>query len=173
MTRPILWAAGMVVVIGVGAGGLGERLSKVAAGTQAGPDTTRSATAPQASIDRSTTILSDHRGHFVTQASIEGRWVEMLVDTGASIVALTSEDAAAIGLRPSPGEFTGRLSTANGTVQVARTRIREIRVGGISVRDVEAVIMPAGRLGVSLLGMSFLRQLRAFEVESGRLTLRS
>ena len=55
---------------------------------------------------------------------------------------------------------------------VAPVRIRELRVGDIAVRDVEAVVVPEGRLGTSLLGMSFLRRLKGFDMAGGRLTLR-
>jgi aspartyl protease family protein len=55
---------------------------------------------------------------------------------------------------------------------VAPVRIREMRVGDIVVRDVEAVVAPPGRLRTSLLGMSFLRSLRGFDISGGRLTLR-
>jgi aspartyl protease family protein len=96
----------------------------------------------------------------------------MMVDTGATIVALTSADAAAIGLQPAPAEYRASVSTANGTVKVAPVRIREIRIGEIVVRDVAAVVMPPGALGRSLLGMSFLRQLRSFDVTRGQLTMR-
>jgi aspartyl protease family protein len=64
------------------------------------------------------------------------------------------------------------VSTANGVVQTAPVRIREIRVGDILVRDVEAVVLPPRALGVSLLGMSFLRRLEGFEIAKGRLVLR-
>jgi aspartyl protease family protein len=55
---------------------------------------------------------------------------------------------------------------------VAPVRIRELRVGDIAVRDVEAVVVPEGRLGTSLLGMSFLRRLKGFDMAGGRLTLK-
>ena len=96
----------------------------------------------------------------------------MMVDTGASLVALSAEDAAKVGIRPNPGAYSRPISTANGNVMVAPVRIRELRVGDIAVRDVEAVVVPEGRLGTSLLGMSFLRRLKGFDMAGGRLTLK-
>ena len=96
----------------------------------------------------------------------------MLVDTGASFVALSHEDAAMLGLKVSQKDFTRRSSTANGVVETAPVRIKEIRIGDIAVRDVEAVVLPPRALSTSLLGMSFLKRLEGFEVAKGRLVLR-
>jgi len=96
----------------------------------------------------------------------------MLVDTGASIVALSYEDAETVGIRVTANDFTAQLRTANGVVEAAPVRLPEIRVGDILVENVDAVVLPRGRLGTSLLGMSFLRRLRGFEMSQGRLTLR-
>ena len=95
-----------------------------------------------------------------------------LLLTGATIVALSNEDAGRIGVHPSQSDYTVPMSTANGVAKAARVRLREVRVGQVSAHDVEAVVMPAGLLRESLLGMSFLKQLSGFEVASGRLVLR-
>jgi aspartyl protease family protein len=177
VTRPIIWAAGSFLALGVAASLAGNRLASLsgdgptlAPTASPLPVASRPATAPQAG--RTVTVAGDRRGHFLVETAVDGRRLSMLVDTGASVVALTAEDAAAAGLRPFPSDFTRRISTANGEVAVAAVRIRELRIGDIHVRNVEAVVMPAGRLGVSLLGMSFLRQLRSFDISDGRLTLR-
>jgi aspartyl protease family protein len=117
-------------------------------------------------------IWSDLRGHFIADPSVNGTRVRMLVDTGASIVALSAEDASRVGVRPLPADFTVPISTANGVTYAASVTLREISVGGLVVRDVKAVVLPRGRLEVSLLGMSFLRKLSHFEVAKDRLTLR-
>jgi aspartyl protease family protein len=64
------------------------------------------------------------------------------------------------------------VNTANGTVKAAQVRLREVQIGRIAVRDVEAVVMPPGRLAGSLLGMSFLKRLASFNVSGGTLVLR-
>ena len=64
------------------------------------------------------------------------------------------------------------LSTANGTVSGFRATLREIRLGDIVVRNVDAVVLPAGALSMSLLGNSFLSKLQGYEVQTGRMVLR-
>ena len=110
-------------------------------------------------------------GHFWAQARIDGRAVKVLVDTGASVVALTPEDAARLGLRPSPGEFRHSVQTANGQTLAAAVTLDEVRIGSARVEDVEALIVRDG-LPYSLLGMSYLGRLSAFEARSGSLILR-
>lgn len=178
MTRPIIWAAGVFLALGGAASIAGSRLASLPGGSSAAQPRAAAAipTAgrPGATSagNRTVSVWGDRQGHFTVETAIEGRRLTMLVDTGASIVALTSEDAAAAGIRTFPSDYSHRVSTANGIVAVAPVRIREMRVGDITVRDVKAVVMPPGRLGTSLLGMSFLRQLRSFDMSGNRLTLR-
>ena len=119
-----------------------------------------------------TEIMAGRSGHYQAKVEIDGRQLDMLVDTGATIVALSNEDAGRIGVHPSQSDYTVPMSTANGVAKAARVRLREVRVGQVSAHDVEAVVMPAGLLRESLLGMSFLKQISGFEVASGRLVLR-
>ena len=72
----------------------------------------------------------------------------------------------------SAGEFREAISTANGTVMAAPVRLKEVRIGGIAMRDIEAVVLPAGRLKGTLLGMSFLRRLASFQIAGGSLILK-
>ncbi|MBV9218771.1 MAG: TIGR02281 family clan AA aspartic protease [Methylobacteriaceae bacterium] len=130
------------------------------------------AAAPTFTGGASVTLAADDAGHFHAEAEIEGHLVRMLVDTGASIVALRPEDAAAIGLRPMPSDYSMRLSTANGITTAAEVRIREIYVGGIVARDVPAVVLQPGLLTQSLLGMSFLKKIGSVRIDSGQLELR-
>ena len=118
------------------------------------------------------TIPPGPGGHFFVQPTINGHGIRAVIDTGASVVALTHEDAQLIGLKVSSGDFTKRVSTANGISDVAPVRLSEIRIGGITMRDVVAVVQRPGRLGVSLIGMSFLSRLSGFEASQGRLILR-
>lgn len=181
MTRPIVWAAGSFVAIAFAATVAGDRMSRLAAaGATSRPAgvAVRTSAAPAGAPDRpaiggrTMVIDGDRQGHFLAATAVEGRHLTMMVDTGASLVALSHEDAAAVGIRPAPGDYLARMSTANGEVAGALVRIREIRIGEIHVRDVEAVVMPRGLLRTSLLGMSFLRQLRGFDIAGNRLTLR-
>ena len=117
-------------------------------------------------------LQAGRNGHFFVNALMDGRALPMMVDTGASSCAFAEEDAARIGIRVGPGDFTRVWSTANGTVRVAPIRIGVMQVGSITVRDVEAVVIPRGLLSTNLLGMSFLKRLRDFTVTGGTMTLR-
>ncbi len=118
------------------------------------------------------TIAADRRGHFLVEPNVNGQRLRMLVDTGASLVALSYDDAVSAGFRIEPSEFTVAVNTANGVTQAAPIRIDEIQVGGITIRGVPAVVARPGALNVSLLGMTFLKRLGGFEIAQGRLTLR-
>jgi aspartyl protease family protein len=120
---------------------------------------------------RRVTLRADARGHFQSDATINGRPVRVMVDTGATSVALRHEDAGNLGVRPvMPTDYTVPIATANGTARAARITLAEIRVGAVRVKNVEALVMPEHALGTNLLGMSFIRRLRNVELASGRLT---
>lgn len=116
-------------------------------------------------------LKAAENGHFYTATRINGRPVDIMVDTGASVVALTYEDARRVGIRPARSEFRSPMRTANGTAYAARVTLREVRIGSIRLGDVRGVVMPRGKLGVSLLGMSFLNRLSRADVRSGTLIL--
>jgi aspartyl protease family protein len=127
--------------------------------------------AASSSHGRTMTVRRDKRGHFQVQARVDGRHMDFLVDTGATVVAIPEKEAARLGVRPSRREYTVQMKTANGTVAAAPTHLRMVEVGGIIVRDVQAVVMPDEALGENLLGMSFLSKLRRFEMADGKLVL--
>jgi aspartyl protease family protein len=128
-------------------------------------------TASSSQHGRTMTVRRDRRGHFQVQARVDGRHMDFLVDTGATVVAIPEKEAARLGVRPSRREYTVQMKTANGTVAAAPTHLRMVEVGGIIVRDVQAVVMPDEALGENLLGMSFLSKLRRFEMADGKLVL--
>lgn len=120
-----------------------------------------------------TRIPADQRGQFSTDAEINGARVSgMLVDTGATLVALSYEDAASAGLFPAPADYKYQVNTANGVAHVARATLNDVRIGNIVVHNVEAVVGERGALSGSLLGMAFLSKLSHFSVESGALVLK-
>jgi len=127
--------------------------------------------AGSATNSRSIVVPRDARGHFEVDARIEGRHVNFMVDTGASVIALTASDAGRIGIHPAPREFVTEVKTANGTVRAAPTRLDEVEVGDIVVRDVAALVLPDTALSDNLLGLSFLSRLRRFEYTDGKLVL--
>jgi aspartyl protease family protein len=127
--------------------------------------------APMASSGRSVTIPRDSRGHFQADGRIEGQHLNFMIDTGASVIALTENDAARIGVRPSRGDYTATVTTANGKVKAARVRLASVDVGGLVVRDVDAMVLPDGALSENLLGMSYLSRLKRFELANGQMVL--
>jgi aspartyl protease family protein len=119
---------------------------------------------------RTITLMADRGGHFQVEGSVDGRRMEFLVDTGATVVALRARDAAKLGIHPSPRDYTARTSTANGVIAVAPVRLPSLEIRGIRVFDVQAVVIPDEALGANLLGMSFLSRVK-FQMANGRLTM--
>jgi aspartyl protease family protein len=126
---------------------------------------------PRQPISNQIVYRADSRGHFYVTAAVNGVPIRFIVDTGASYVALTAADAEAAGISRSSLRFNIPMSTANGTAYAAATMLREVRLEQFSVPDVQAVVHGHG-LGISLLGMSFLRRLDGYEIQSDRLVIR-
>lgn len=124
---------------------------------------------PRAGV--SVKLAADARGHFVTRAQLNRVSADVMVDTGASVVALSAEVARRIGVDPRPSDFSSVVSTANGKVKAARVMLDEVRIGDVVVERVEGLVLPPGALDGVLLGMSFLKRLSKVEMESGRLVL--
>jgi aspartyl protease family protein len=110
-------------------------------------------------------------GHFWTSAQVSGVPVSFLIDTGASTVALTRNDARRIGIDMSTLKRDAEVRTAGGRVVASTVTLERIDVGGLVVQNVSAVVLEDG-LEKSLLGMSFLNQLSGWEVSAGAVTLR-
>jgi clan AA aspartic protease (TIGR02281 family) len=116
-------------------------------------------------------ITAGQHGHFLVEAVVNGVPIDFMVDTGASHVVLTLEDARKLGFTPAQLQFTQQFQSANGTVPAAPVELRELRIGQLHVFDLEASVN-GGPLPISLLGMSFLQRLSSYEVARGRLVLR-
>ena len=97
-----------------------------------------------------------------TKASINGRSMRVLVDTGANIVAMNAAHARAIGLDPKVGE-PSRVETASGVVEARIVMLRSVDIGGIRVENVRASVMEGGYPATILLGMSYLRHVEIHE----------
>ncbi len=109
-------------------------------------------------------------GHFYANPSIGGRQLDVMVDTGASFVALTGEDARAAGLDWSEADLQPVARGASGVVEGVPVMIDSIELGGTEMRDVEAAIVPEG-LPVTLLGQSYLRRFQRVEIEGDAMVL--
>jgi aspartyl protease family protein len=125
---------------------------------------------PQPSGYRTVALQKSANGHFQTDAYVDGRRLDFLVDTGASTIALREGDAARLGIRPARRDYTANVSTANGVIKGAPVELGRVEVGGLVVRNVGALVLPDEALGQNLLGMSFLSRLK-WEHRNGRLVL--
>lgn len=120
---------------------------------------------------RSVVVARNAQGHFDVDGRVNGRRIDFVVDTGASVVALTARDAARLGIRPARNAFVAEVKTANGTVRAAPARLDVVEVGGLELRDVTALVLPDDALRDNLLGLSFLSRLHRFEYSDGKLVL--
>jgi aspartyl protease family protein len=137
--------------------------------------TTAAMPAPQAPpapvlSTRNVVLTKGHNGHFQVDARIDGRRLDLLVDTGASHIALRQSEAGRLGIYPRSSDFNVRVNTANGVAKAALVRLRIVEVGDILVRDVPAIVHADEGLSVNLLGMSFLSRVR-WTHERGKLVL--
>lgn len=117
------------------------------------------------------TLRAGDHGHFEADAEINGRAVGVMVDTGATMVALTFEDAERAGIFLRPADFTHQVGTANGVAKVAPVTIDSISIGPITVRNVQGAVTERGKLHQTLLGMSFLGRLSRVDMRSRMLEL--
>jgi aspartyl protease family protein len=127
--------------------------------------------APASSNTRTVVLRPGLNGHFEVEGHIDGRHMNFMVDTGASVIALTERDAATLGIHPAESEYRALVKTANGTVRAAPTQLGMVEIDDLVVRDVDAVVLPDSALSDDLLGMSFLRRLSRFEYSGGQLVL--
>ncbi|MCA0420816.1 MAG: TIGR02281 family clan AA aspartic protease [Proteobacteria bacterium] len=169
-TSPLTWALGVAGAAVVGALSYTHWLAPRMANEAPAAATAQRAPGPRTLSTLA--VAADYRGHYIVHPTVENYRVKMMVDTGASIVALTAADARALGIKRDASSRRMMLGTANGTVVGFQTTLREIRLGDIVVRNVEAVVLPEGALSISLLGNSFLGKLKGYEVQTGRMVLR-
>jgi aspartyl protease family protein len=121
--------------------------------------------------DNAVIVMRNIDGHFAIRADVQKVPMTMMVDTGASFVTLTPEDAKSIGIDIADLRYSMPIRTANGTIQAAPITIATLGVGSIERRDVTALVAPPGSLDQSLLGMSFLNTLNGYAISGDRLVL--
>lgn len=117
------------------------------------------------------TLHANQSGHFETEAEVNGRSISVMVDTGATMVALTYEDAERSGIFLRPSDFTGTATTANGVSKIAPVKISQISIGDITVRNVDGAVAERGKMRETLLGMSFLSRLSRVDMRARALVL--
>ena len=135
------------------------------------PTTDKLTTASMVASGSATSISKSPDGHFWTEARVNSSSVKFLVDTGASVVALTPLDAQKAGVDLRNLQYASPINTASGQIMAASVKLDLISVGNVSVRNVRAVVIKKG-LPHSLLGMSYLGELQSVEATKGMLILR-
>lgn len=121
--------------------GMGQSLSYAAAAPSSGS---------------SVSLTADKSGHFITLGTINGGTTRFLVDTGASFVAMSATEAKRLGIDYKKGE-RGMMATANGVVAAYVVKLNSVKVGDVTVNQVQASVSEAP-MGFTLLGMSFLNR---------------
>ena len=174
--QALVWGGiGFAIYLAFGAGMLAlrpeQKPSAAAAPQTASTPAAAQPTAPSPSPPAVNSLVyrADRSGHVLLTASVNGAAVRFIVDTGATVVALSLRDAQAAGIGPGELHFNQAVATANGRVRAAALKLREIRLEQLSVYDVPAVIIE--QLDTSLLGMSFLTRLQSYEMRDGALTI--
>ena len=121
--------------------------------------------------DRSISIVKSQDGHFYLSADVNSKNIKFLVDTGASTVALTADDASRIGYLPENLDYSLPIWTANGMTFAAQIYIDDFKIGDFTLNNLEATVSRPGSLHESLLGMNALQSLNSWRVEGDRLVL--
>jgi aspartyl protease family protein len=116
-------------------------------------------------------VAADARGHFSATFKLNGRQVDGMIDTGATLVALNSSTARRVGLSLNAADFSHEVQTANGAIKAAVTMIDRLQIGNITVTGVQAIVLDDKALQNNLIGMSFLSRLSKYQVENSTLVL--
>jgi aspartyl protease family protein len=167
--RNLMIFAAVMVGLGTVMAQMADRMTPALANS-ASRKAADTATVAQAGT-RSLSIPRDSRGHFQAEGRIDGQRIGFMVDTGASVIALNESSAARFGLRPSRADYKASVTTANGTIKAAPARLAMVELGGLVVRDVDALVLPDEALSENLLGLSFLSKLKRFEYANGTMVL--
>lgn len=122
-------------------------------------------------FERSALLTANRNGHFFARAYINGRPISVMVDTGATRIAITYEDAEQLGLRPHSSDYTLTTRTANGTGRVAPVILDSVTIGDVEVTNLNGLVAEPGKLHITLLGMEFISRLERFELRGRELLL--
>jgi aspartyl protease family protein len=115
-------------------------------------------------------IAMNASGQFISNGQINGHVVEFLVDTGANTVSMTTDDARALGIDYQVDGQRGASATAGGVVRAWSVQLSSVQIGPIVVKNVQATVREAPRMGVILLGMTFLSHIN-LEHDGNRLKM--
>lgn len=116
-------------------------------------------------------IPSNESGHYEATFRLNGRSVDGLVDTGATFIAMNETTARQMGFTGNGLDFRYAVNTANGPARAAHVIIDRVEIGSLKAQSVEAFVLKDEALKGTLIGMSFLRKLKSFSVEDGKMVL--
>jgi aspartyl protease family protein len=150
-----------------------EAAQETAAAPQdpASPPRLAAVEADQPLLGRKVRLPADARGHFEAGFKLNGRNIQAMIDTGATVIALNESTARRIGIVLTPSDFTYAVTTANGKAKAAAATIDAVQIGKIYIEKVPAVVLEDSALSGTLVGMSFLKRLSKFQVENGAMVL--
>jgi aspartyl protease family protein len=164
--RQILAFAAIMIALAV----VAPKLLRPTGGNVTAANATAEPSRPESPYPRTASIPRGANGHFEADAVVDGHHMGFMVDTGASVIALRRQEAARLGIHPAQRDYKTRVSTANGVIFAAPIELGRVELGGISLRNVAALVLPDEALAQNLLGMSFLSRLH-WQYEGGRLVL--
>lgn len=122
-------------------------------------------------LGRKVLLHQDPSGHFTAPFRVNGRQIDALVDTGATLVALNMSTARRVGISLNPSDFRHEVSTANGKIRGAAVIIDRLQIGKINLDNVQAIVLDDRALQTNLIGMSFLGRLASYKAEKGTLLM--
>ncbi|MDB5677819.1 TIGR02281 family clan AA aspartic protease [Sphingomonas bacterium] len=117
-----------------------------------------------------TVLEREDNGHFFTVADVNGEPIKFVVDTGATTVALTEDDARRAGVAFDPGQFDVVGSGASGAVRGQEVELKDVVLDGKRVSDIHALVLDG--LTISLLGQNYLRHLDSVSISGDKMTLK-
>ncbi|MFC5445004.1 TIGR02281 family clan AA aspartic protease [Rhizobium halophytocola] len=117
-------------------------------------------------------IAADAQGHFKARFKLNGKPVDGLIDTGATLIAFNQSTARRLGFNSASLDFKYPINTANGKTLAAYVKLATIEIGDVRVRDVDAFVMKDQALSGTLVGMSFLKRLSSYTVADGALEMK-
>jgi aspartyl protease family protein len=129
------------------------------------------ARATQPVAGRKVRVPADASGHFRADFRFNGRRVEGMLDTGATVIAINASTARRLGLSIGPGDYRHTVRTANGMAPAALAKLATVELGRIRLTDLEALVLKDDALGGTLIGMNFMKNLARFHVEGETMVL--
>ncbi|MCB1335545.1 MAG: TIGR02281 family clan AA aspartic protease [Roseivivax sp.] len=129
--------------------------------------------APTQAVDAQSGVVTLPRapdGHFYVTSDVNGTPVRFVVDTGATDLVLTSQDARRAGIKTEELVYLGQADTANGVVRTAPVRLDSIAIGALIDRDVQALVNQS-EMKTSLMGMRYLQRFNRVEIRNGQMVL--